>query len=117
MEAGNALFYKRVVSGVVICNMGVMYRFVPLLLMFSFHKAKGRSGKICRFGYLVKKTRVFNVPEVQVDSVWPRALHPNFGGLATISTIRTNMGKYSLQHLGIENHLGMASSFYPKLGM
>ena len=69
MEAGNASFYKRVVSGVVICNMGVMYRFVPLLLMFSFHKAKGRSGKICRFGYLVKKTRVFNLPDVQVDSV------------------------------------------------
>ena len=39
----------------MICNMGVMYHFVPFLLMFSFHKAKGRSGKICRFGYLVKK--------------------------------------------------------------
>ena len=100
----------------VICNMGVMYHFVPFLLMFSFHKAKGRSDKICRFGYLVIKTRVFNLPEVQVDSVWPRALHPNFGGLAAISTIRTNMEKIFSATSGYRISLGDGINILPEIG-
>ena len=41
----------------VVRSIGVVYFFVPFLRMFLIYKHKGRSGKVCRFGFSVKKIR------------------------------------------------------------
>ena len=56
-SVGFALFCERVLSGVVVLHTGVEYHFVPFHRMFLIDKAKGRSGKVCRFGYSVQKLR------------------------------------------------------------
>ena len=45
------------VSGVVVRIMEAVYLFVPFLRMFLIYRHKGRSNKVCRFGFSVKKIR------------------------------------------------------------